>query len=101
MKTPIKISIGTFLESREAWREEFCKANGDKVICKKCGEFILFSAVWVSIHDSRFPGCVGGGHVARVVIPYCPRCEGEPENQGCFHEDLFLYQAMRSNGILN
>jgi len=45
--------------------------------------------VYLSLHAHEFEGtCTGTGKVWRVKLPWCPRCEREPETYGCVHQNL-------------
>lgn len=47
----------------------------------ECGTDVLGLTVVVSIHDGPFP-LSGFGTVERIEVPYCPRCEFEPNGRG-------------------
>lgn len=56
------------------------QANGD-YHCRDCGSQILAviqrRPVW------EFPSaCAGFGNVAKVEVPYCPKCEPRPSESG-------------------
>lgn len=62
------------------------KVTGEYV-CKKCGSEIRQTTCYVSIHSSKFDDvCVGIGKVDQKPLPYCPICEGRPNNiSTCVH----------------
>jgi hypothetical protein len=56
------------------------------MVCKKCGSEIQQVIGHISIHLDCFDGCVGDGKVRTLPLPYCPECEGIPENTyTCVH----------------
>jgi hypothetical protein len=60
--------------------------NGFQV-CRKCGGNVEIVVAYMSLHDLRFGlACAGAGKVVRLAIPFCPRCEAQPAEQGCIHE---------------
>jgi len=68
------------IESRYEKRE-----NG--WFCKKCGAKVQQTACYVSVHEEVFGDtCAGSGKVQKLPLPYCPECEGEPQNTTtCVH----------------
>ena len=47
-----------------------------------CGTRILFATIYHSIHYKEFGTGVGGGEVHTESVPYCPRCQSEPDPYG-------------------
>ena len=47
----------------------------------KCGTEIQGKRVTHSIWDGPFP-CSGGGEVQVETVPFCPKCETEPNSRG-------------------
>lgn len=67
-------------------KENYKQNDTGGMDCIKCGSEIQQTTCVVSIHDKRFSGCVGGGEVKTVPLPYCPKCEGVPQNVStCIH----------------
>jgi hypothetical protein len=47
-----------------------------------CGELIVGKTVRLLVIDPRFPPHTGSGEVLSLVVPYCPKCQTEPEDFG-------------------
>ncbi len=47
----------------------------DDIRCNKCSTTIMQVTLYASVHDSPFDGCIGGGEVKDLALPYCPTCE--------------------------
>ncbi len=47
----------------------------EDIHCNKCSAIIMCTTLYASLHDSPFDGCVGGGEVENLALPYCPTCE--------------------------
>jgi len=93
MNSPKRETRDKFLLRLNKYLEERCVKEGDKFICKKCGETILQKTVFVSIHSTEFDDmCAGGGEVKKMAIPYCPKCESEPSGFGCIHVPFFPHK---------
>jgi hypothetical protein len=86
MQTPRKISLKAFAERRDAWIAEHCVTDGEFQNCRTCGGRVEILGAYMSLHDPRFPGCVGRGKVLRLVVPFCPKCEPRPDESGCIHD---------------
>jgi hypothetical protein len=72
-------------------------ASGACPICK--GGFAE-SEVYLSLHAHEFEGtCTGTGKVWRVKLPWCPRCEREPETYGCVHQKLIAETKDRPEAV--
>jgi len=71
---------------RKSWIAKHCITDGEYQRCKICQSFIEIIGAYMSLHDTRFPGCAGSGRVMRLVIPFCPKCETRPSEYGCIHE---------------
>jgi hypothetical protein len=93
MQTPHKITLKDFAERRTAWIEEHGVTEGEFQNCRKCGAHVEIVGAYMSLHDPRFPGCVGRGKVLRLVVPFCPQCEARPEESGCSHDNEELAVA--------
>jgi hypothetical protein len=50
-----------------------------------CQSPMDWKKVFISIHSQDLPGCDGNGQVVEMGIPYCPKCEKEPAEEGCIH----------------
>lgn len=58
--------------------------------CPVCNGGFAEKEVYLSLHAHEFKGtCTGTGKVWRVKLPWCPRCEREPETDGCVHDKMF------------
>jgi len=57
--------------------------NGDDWNCTTCGSEIQGTTVYHPIHDGPFP-LSGSGKVYKECVPYCPKCEEEPNSSGSF-----------------
>jgi len=96
MQTPHRVSFQEFCQMREDWIATNCRLVFDLItpndqkgfqVCRKCGGNVEIVVAHMSLHDLRFGvACVGSGKVVRLAIPFCPRCEGQPAEQGCIHE---------------
>ena len=96
MQTPHRVSFQEFCQMREDWIATNCRLVFDLItpndqkgfqVCRKCGGNVEIVVAYMSLHDLRFGvACVGSGKVVRLAIPFCPRCEGQPAEQGCIHE---------------
>lgn len=51
-------------------------------VCTQCGSEVLSAIVRHSIWDGPGP-CAGHGNVESENVPYCPKCESEPDRIGC------------------
>jgi hypothetical protein len=85
MQTPRRLSLKEFADLRTAWIAEHCYTDGEYQKCKSCHGLMEIAAAYMSIHDPRFPGCVGSGKVMCLAIPFCPKCEQRPQQTGCIH----------------
>jgi|HubBroStandDraft_1064217.scaffolds.fasta_scaffold142217_2 hypothetical protein len=88
MKTPTHTSYEEFVLKRTEWIKAHCITDGERQLCVRCTTPIEIIGAYLSIHDKRFDHCAGPGHVVRLVVPYCPRCEEQPEARGCLHDDI-------------
>lgn len=62
------------------------KDGSNECSCKTCGSDIVSTTCYVSIHSKMFSCCTGDGKVEQVLLPYCPKCEGEPKQTStCVH----------------
>jgi hypothetical protein len=59
--------------------------------CPKCQQpFARLKLVYLSRHAIEFGvQCVGQGQVVTARLPWCPKCEREPDTYGCVHEPMF------------
>jgi hypothetical protein len=72
---------------RMDWIAANCRDQEGFQVCRKCGGNLEIVGAHMSLHDPRFAdACVGSGKVVRLAIPFCPRCEAQPAEQGCIHE---------------
>lgn len=54
--------------------------------CKRCSSPIMQTTLYVSVHTRAFNNCAGSGEVRHVPLPFCPKCEGEPDTpRSCIH----------------
>jgi hypothetical protein len=96
MQTPQRVSFKEFCQMREDWIATNCRlvfdpfTAGDQKgfpVCRRCGENVEIVVAYMSLHDLRFGvACAESGKVVRLTIPFCPRCEAQPSEQGCIHE---------------
>jgi len=96
MQTPHRVSSQEFCQMREDWIAANCRlvfdpfTPGDQngfQVCRKCGGNVEIVVAYMSLHDLRFGvACAGSGKGVRLAIPFCPRCEAQPAEQGCIHE---------------
>ena len=56
--------------------------------CYECDKKIEFKMQRLSVWFDEFKGPVGGGEVKTKHIPYCPKCEEEPEESGIIIDKL-------------
>lgn len=59
------------------------KKNKEGFECLDCGSEILATKVAHPIHDGPFP-LSGSGKCEYEQVPYCPKCEKEPNSHGSF-----------------
>jgi hypothetical protein len=57
--------------------------NGQNWFCVKCKGEIEGVTVHYPVHDGPFP-LSGSGQVITEMVPYCPKCEKEPNSSGDF-----------------
>jgi hypothetical protein len=88
MQAPQKISA-------EQFTAELLEARDRDGKCT-CGFPYMYVIVHVSIHATEFEDCTGEGRCYPVLLPYCRKCEQEPQRSGCVHLPLF-----EKYGILN
>ena len=57
--------------------------------CRKCGGEIMGKTVTQPVWDGLFP-CSGSGQVVSSQVPYCPKCDTEPNASGLpgYEKDL-------------
>jgi hypothetical protein len=74
-------------------REDFEAALAEALAsgcCPRCGARFSHKEVYLSRHALEMGvQCAGQGKVWRLAIPWCPRCECEPDTYGCIHEKMF------------
>ncbi len=61
--------------------------------CNKCSTVIQQVTLYASQHDSPFDGCIGGGEVENLALPYCPTCEPDvpaTTQRTCIHREVKL-----------
>jgi hypothetical protein len=70
----------------DSWVNQFEKRNSS-FYCKKCGDQIMQTTCYVSVHWKLFdPTCAGGGEVKKINYPFCPKCDGAIEyTTACYH----------------
>jgi len=67
-------------------RQKSYEKTEDGYRCRTCGERIMQTTLYISIHIKEFKTCAGPGRVLTVNFPYCPNCEGEPRTaRACVH----------------
>lgn len=71
-------------EFTDAYKKEFDKLyeknpKTGEANCKKCGTVVLVATMYVSVHAKDFSECTGFGECEPLPLPYCPKCEGKPE----------------------
>ena len=86
MQTPRKLSLRAFTEARQQWIATNCVTDGERRRCRICSTLVEIFPVYFSIHDARLPACAGAGKVMRLVVPFCRKCEAQPEEHSCLHE---------------
>jgi hypothetical protein len=107
LKTPQRVTLEEFSKMRMDWIATNCRlvfdpfAPGDQngfQVCRKCGGNVGIVGAYVALHDLRFGlACAGSGKVLRMAIPYCPRCEERPAEQGCIHEPAAAHLLAKSD----
>ena len=85
MNTPQKITMDEFRAQSYRYREEELLKPTRLPLRHICGTLLMHKDAYISYHDARFEGCAGKGTVEKLPIPYCPKCEQEPETHGCLH----------------
>jgi hypothetical protein len=85
MQTPHKLSIKEFANQRQQWIKDHCVTDGEYQRCRTCNTKVEIVGVYFSIHDARLDICAGAGKVMRLAVPFCPRCESQPEDHSCLH----------------
>jgi hypothetical protein len=102
MKTPEQVSMAEVVDAVRQFREK-CVLKDDDLHCGTCGTAIAEKMAYLSIHSSDVfhELCTGVGRVLRVMIPYCPKCESEPEERGCIHEPMLGALLRSAHGIFN
>ena len=87
MQTPQRVTLQEFSAMRMSWIVEHCRDQDGFQVCRKCGGNVEVVGAYMSLHDPGFAdACAGSGKVVRLAIPFCPRCEAQPAEQGCIHE---------------
>ena len=87
MQTPQRVTLQEFSAMRMSWIVEHCRDQDGFQVCRKCGGNVEIVVAYMSLHDLRFGvACAGSGKGVRLAIPFCPRCEAQPAEQGCIHE---------------
>jgi hypothetical protein len=79
-----------FYESLQADIERRYARLGDSThyVCLNCGNDVLQTTGYASVHTTLFAGCAGSGKVVTFPLPYCSVCEGLPEKVStCIHDD--------------
>lgn len=64
----------------EDWLEKNAERTTEEWICRRCGSRLMGKGNRVSIHEdySQFGTHAGMGKTREIIIPYCPKCETEP-----------------------
>ncbi len=88
MKTPHFISYKEWRSRVTKFfsRNAFLVSEEDKYYCAHCNSLLRGLHTYISEHDSMWSTCAGSGQVRRILVPYCPNCESEPEEHGCLHD---------------
>ncbi len=92
MKTPQRITVHEFaMQLSECVRRSTTRPkliplwSFHHLACHLCNAKLSTATAHISIHDARFPNCVGDGQVFMTEIIFCYRCEPPPEPYGCLH----------------
>jgi hypothetical protein len=102
LKTPERQSLLQVMNEINRFKRG-CVANGDSLECGTCGTPISEKLAYLSIHSiDIFPDmCAGAGKVLNAMIPYCPKCEPEPEERGCIHMPMLESLMRHARAIFN
>ena len=84
---PDSMSVDEFNAHIARERDERYEEIDGVFVCKDCGEKVQSVTCYVSEHAEEFgSSCAGRGGVQNIVLPFCPKCEGQPERTStCVH----------------
>jgi len=109
MQTPQHIDATQFSESVTDYLQSHCTMRDWELYCAGCGTAIKYVFAQVSVHQLSLDeatlseatphevkldeattddmNCreLHSRSVLRIAMPYCPRCEPEPQPCGCIH----------------
>ena len=54
-----------------------------------CRTYLMGKEVYLTVRDGMFP-LSGGGEVKTQIVPFCPKCEREPEGHGFIMPGVLL-----------
>lgn len=82
--------VKEFNECRKREIESRYEKRENGWFCKKCGAKVQKVTCYVSEHEIASGGQhAGTGSVQKIPLPYCPQCEGKPQNTStCVHTNL-------------
>jgi len=94
MEAPPKgMSAAAFNEFMKGEIESRYEQRDGQWVCKTCGGTVQQTTCYVSEHASEFGEThAGDGEVRRIALPYCPSCEGVPQNTStCVHMPVLSF----------
>lgn len=97
MKTFQRVHIEDALRQISDWFLQHTTVDAvGRILCIRCGDIIRGRMAYLSLHSIEFEHggpnadmCAGDGECRPLYIPYCSRCEPEPEEHGCIHIHMF------------
>jgi len=87
MKTPKKLTVDEFFAVIQSFLDDRC-ATGEGpmgLVCKSCKSKIMTELIPVALHEASLAVCVETGIEQLMRIPYCSKCEYQPEPEACIH----------------
>lgn len=95
MDAPKGVKPSELIKQLDEYFLERCVLDGpDKYLCKICRSPIQYAVGYFSLHDARSSNHAGGGQVEHIMLPYCLKCEGEPDVYGCIHVNEAKHDAV-------
>jgi hypothetical protein len=87
MKTPRRMTLAEFREAIRQFLSLHRISCDRRLACSECDSPIEYLGTLLSIHDIEFTdACVTlDDQTSHFSVPYCPRCEIKPNEQGCVH----------------
>ena len=90
VRTPHRITAAEFSDLLKHFLDTCCVLCGNTLCCAVCGTPIEHVRAALSVHNSASGSCQGP-RIWTTAVPYCPRCEEEPERGGCLHFILNVF----------